>query len=178
MCEQHHGLATKETKRIPPIVALGGAATGEQLKPLLTEVSKKTASRVAKIRPEADKPVATPAKTPPPTPTQTSASGEQAVETAKPDENPRKTGLIQLLQNLQTRVQNNTVPGKKQTERHVWITSQIAEFLGVQMPLNAERNFGKSEGFRRNLFTRIRHEAEKLLEKEESDRTLPDFMRQ
>lgn len=176
MCEQHHGLATKETKRIPHIVTLGGATTHEKLKPLVAEVTNRTASRAAKIRPETDKPVAAPDNAP--TPAQPLTSVGQTDESLKPEENPRKTGLIQLLQGLQTKVQNNTVPGKKQTERQVWITSQIADFLGVQMPLNAERNFGKSEGFRRNLFTRIRHEAEKLLGKEESDSALPDFMRQ
>ncbi len=73
---------------------------------------------------------------------------------------------------------SGNVPGKKQSQRELWITTKLADALGLAIPGNAEHNFGKSQGFRKNIFKRIIAEASNILSPEELQRYLPGFMRE
>lgn len=197
MCEQHQGLAAREVKKISaavPGLGHGGPAeiadiaseakvgagrisSGIILPPAVALVGRtRSGSGVVDVKP-VDAPALGVEMDKAPTSPEKIGDGVKKDVLATVAEDSKKPALLALLTKIDTMQRNNTIPGKKQSERQLWITTQLADQLGVIIPMNSERNFGKSEGFRRNIFDRIKRAAKTIIGPEYSDAMFPDFMK-
>ena len=166
---------------IEPVMA-GGAAVGAE-----TSAMEPVMAGVAAVKAETSavraKPVAEPqmsAATEPPN------YFKRRVKKPRPEvdhsyeqveqEDPRKAEFIALAKRLQDSC-GQGLSGKKLLQSQYVVVQQLADFLGIQLPFNSDRNYEKSDGFRRNQISRICAEAKKLLG-EEADAGLPAFFRE
>lgn len=174
MCEGHHALAAEEVKRVPkpprvPEIRTkvpGSAVALESAPPLIVEaVADVVSDSTAKVLTEAG---VQPGRGKRRVENRQEVPSPNAAQTVSTPEMTKLSHCLELLEQLETMRRNGTTPGgKKHMQRRLWETNKLADFFGLVMPMNAEDNFGKSAGFRKNIFTRLRNAATQILSEEE-----------